>query len=176
MYSRKSLGRAMEPLWTSPVTGCSYKDFPSRTTQSCLLPTQNQIRILTNIWPEIQKDLRLWRRPAWQTLLTALKISSATAWVAPDLLKNPSNFIMYNCQKIFIWLRRPETILEIKKATFFRMINKLITHKFFKDLTKHRQNTKDLRTPPQHSQILGPQMSPSNNLKNKIPSDKYWRA
>ena len=29
----------------------------------------------------------MWRRPACQTLLKALDISSTTAWVAPDLLK-----------------------------------------------------------------------------------------
>ena len=29
----------------------------------------------------------MWRRPAYQTLLNALDISSATAQVAPDLLK-----------------------------------------------------------------------------------------
>ena len=37
--------------------------------------------------PEIPKDLSLRRRPAYQTLLKALDISSATAQVAPDLLK-----------------------------------------------------------------------------------------
>ena len=35
-------------------------------------------------------------------------------------VKSPRNFIRYNCQKICSWLRRPKTILEIrKKATFF---------------------------------------------------------
>ena len=29
----------------------------------------------------------MWRRPAWQTLSKALNMSSATAPVAPDLLK-----------------------------------------------------------------------------------------
>ena len=37
--------------------------------------------------PEIPQDLILWRRPACQTLSKALDISSATARVAPDLLK-----------------------------------------------------------------------------------------
>ena len=32
-------------------------------------------------------DLSLWKRPACQTLSKALDISSATAWVAPDLIK-----------------------------------------------------------------------------------------
>ena len=40
-----------------------------------------------NIWPEISHNLSLWRRPACQTLPKALDISSATAQVAPDLLK-----------------------------------------------------------------------------------------
>ena len=33
------------------------------------------------------QDLSLWRRPACQTLSKALDISSATAWIAPELLK-----------------------------------------------------------------------------------------
>ena len=62
MYSRKSVGPGMEPWGTPTLTGYSYEDVPSRTTQS-------------------------WRRPKYQTLSKALDISSATTWVAPDLLK-----------------------------------------------------------------------------------------
>ena len=40
-----------------------------------------------NTCPEIPEDLKLWRRPACQMLSKALDISSATARVAPDLLK-----------------------------------------------------------------------------------------
>ena len=53
--------------------------------ESCLLLTNDEIR--PDIWPAISEDLSLWRKPACQTLSKALHISSATAWVAPDLLK-----------------------------------------------------------------------------------------
>ena len=70
---------------TLALIGYSCEDFPSRTTWSRLLLRNEEIR--PNIWPEIPEDLGLWRRPACQTLSKALDISSATAQVAPDLLK-----------------------------------------------------------------------------------------
>ena len=51
------------------------------------MPITKKGRNRSNIWSEIPKDLSLWRRPACQTLLKALDIQSATAPVAPDLLK-----------------------------------------------------------------------------------------
>ena len=75
----------MEPWGTPASTGYFCEDFPSRTTQSLLLLSKKEIR--PNIWPEIPEELSLWRRPACKTLLKALNISSATAWVIPDLLK-----------------------------------------------------------------------------------------
>ena len=39
------------------------------------------------MWSEIAQDWSLWRRPACHTQLKALDISSATAQVAPGLLK-----------------------------------------------------------------------------------------
>ena len=89
---------------------------------------------------------------------------------APDLLKD------INCQKICSWLRRPETVQEIrKKVIFLEMINKLIICNFFKDFTNHRMNTKKVVvfSSPQYSHIQGPYMKPSNNLENKIGSDTY---
>ena len=73
--------------WGTPaLTGYSCEDFPSRTTQSCLLLRIEEIR--ANIWPENQWDLiSLRRRLTCQTLSKPLDISSATARVAPDLLK-----------------------------------------------------------------------------------------
>ena len=48
----------------------------------------------------------------------------------------------YNCQKIWSWPRRPETILGIReKATFIEVINNPIMYKFFKNLTNHRKKT-----------------------------------
>ena len=71
MYSRRSVGPRMEPWGTPALTGYSYEDFPSWTTQSRLLLRKREIR--PNIWPEIPSK--------------ALDISSATARVAPNLLK-----------------------------------------------------------------------------------------
>ena len=86
MYSRKSVGPRMEPWGTPALTGYSCEDFPSRTTRSCLLLRIEEIR--ANIWPENQWDLiSLQRRLTCQTLSKPLDISSATARVAPDLLK-----------------------------------------------------------------------------------------
>ena len=83
--SRKSVGIRTEPWKTPVVTGYSCEDFPSRTTQYCLLLRKNKIRV--NNWPEIPEDLILWTRPVCQTLSKVLDISSTRAWVAPDLLK-----------------------------------------------------------------------------------------
>ena len=73
----------------------------------------------------------------------ALNIWSATAPVAPDLLKSIwHNSIRHNCQKICSWLRKPKTILEIrKKDIFLNVISNPIICKFFKDFTNHRKKT-----------------------------------
>ena len=72
--------------WGTPaLTGYSCEDFLSRTTRSCLLLRIEEIR--ANIWSENQWDLSLWRRLTCQTLSKPLDLSSATARVAPDLLK-----------------------------------------------------------------------------------------
>ena len=75
----------MDPWGTPALTEYSCENFPSRTTESHQLLRKEEIR--PNILPEIPNDLSLWRRPACQTLSKALDISSATAWVTPDLLK-----------------------------------------------------------------------------------------
>ena len=75
----------MEPWGASALTGYTCENFSSRTTQSRPLLRKDEIR--PNIWPEIPYDLSLWSRPACQTLSKALYMSSATARVAPDLLK-----------------------------------------------------------------------------------------
>ena len=85
MYSRKSVGPKIEPWGTPALTRYSCEDSPSRPTRSRLLLRKEEIR--PNIWPEIPLDLSLWRRPAFQTLSKASDISSATARVAPELLK-----------------------------------------------------------------------------------------
>ena len=76
----------MDPWRTPALIGYSCEEFPSRTTWSRLLLRKEEIR--PNIWPEIPWDLGLWSRPACQTLSKALDTSSATARLAPDLLKD----------------------------------------------------------------------------------------
>ena len=83
MYSRKNVGPKIKP-WTPAFTGYPCEDFPSRATQSCLLLRKDKIG--SNTWPEIPWDLSLWRS-VWHILLKDLCKSSATAWVAPGLLK-----------------------------------------------------------------------------------------
>ena len=51
MYSRKGVGLRLEPWGCPALTGYSYKDFPSRTTERCLLLRKEEIR--PNIRPEI---------------------------------------------------------------------------------------------------------------------------
>ena len=50
MYSRESALSRMEPSGAPALTKYSCEDFPSRTTQSCLLMRNEEIR--GNIWPE----------------------------------------------------------------------------------------------------------------------------
>ena len=71
-------------------------------------------------------------------------------------------------------MRRPETILEIrKKATFLEVINKPIICKFSKDFTNHRKKTnKEVafsRKPLTGILKPGLQMRPCKNLEEKIP-------
>ena len=116
MYSRKSVWPRMEPWGTPALTRYSCEDFPFRTTQSRILPRKEEIR--ANIWPEIPYDLRLWRS-ACQSLSKALDISSATARVAPDLLKALAILSDKNCKKICSWSRKPKTTLEMRKKVTF---------------------------------------------------------
>ena len=51
MYGRKSVGPRMDPWETPASTGYSCEDFPSKTTQSCLLLRKAKTR--PNIWPKI---------------------------------------------------------------------------------------------------------------------------
>ena len=45
MYSKKSVGPIMGPWRTPALTGYSCEDFPSRTTQRCLLLRKEEIRL-----------------------------------------------------------------------------------------------------------------------------------
>ena len=61
---------------------------------------------------------------------------------SPRPIKNPSNSIRYNCQKVCSWWKRPETTLKIRERNKFpRTIVKPIIYKFFKDITNNRKKT-----------------------------------
>ena len=87
MYSRKSVGPRIKSWGTTVLTGYSWEHLPLRTTWSHQLLRKEEItKYLT--WNSI--DLSLWSRAACLTLSKALDISSATAQVAPQLLKAPA--------------------------------------------------------------------------------------
>ena len=44
MCTKKIVGPGMDPSGNPALTGYSFKDFPSRTTQSCLLLKKDKIR------------------------------------------------------------------------------------------------------------------------------------
>ena len=114
MYSRKSVGQRTKPWGTLALTGYSCEDFSSRTTWSPLLLWKEEIR--PDIWPEITYNLSLWRKQVCQTLSKALDISSATAWVAPDLLKALAILSVTTIKKSAVdWEDLKPYILEIKK-------------------------------------------------------------
>ena len=84
MYSRKSVGPRIKSWGTTVLTEYSWEHLPLRTTWSHQLLRKEEItKYLT--WNSI--DLSLWSRAACLTLSKALDISSATAQVAPQLLK-----------------------------------------------------------------------------------------
>ena len=135
MYSNKSVEPRID-LWGTPaLTGYSCEDVPSRTTRSCLLLRIEEIR--ANIWPENQWDLSLWRRPTWQTLSNVLDISSATARVAPDLLKVLAILSSTTVGRSAVL----KSYWKSEKRPHFSLINNAIIYKFFKDLTNHRKKT-----------------------------------
>ena len=53
---------------------------------------------------------------------------------SPTPIKSPSNSIKYNCKKILSWSRRPEPILKIREATFFKR-----SFKFLKNFLNQRK-------------------------------------
>ena len=118
-------------------------------------------------------------RPAWQSLLKALNISSAPAQVALDLLIiSPSNSIRYNCQKICSWTRGPETILEISmKARLLRVISKSVkliwyivfSHIPFTDILKYWNHRWDLPTIRHISKISASTYESSGSISLEPP-------
>ena len=140
---RKSVGPKMDPWRTPALTGYTCEDFPSRTTQSCLLlgGGEKKAKFMTSKRPMFVKNTRL---PNSVESVGYIKCYSSSSH---RHVKSPSNSIRHNSQKICIWSRRPKTILEIrKKAKFFWVINNPIICKFskIKSLIKssnHRKTT-----------------------------------
>ena len=137
MHSSKKAGPRMEPWGTLTLTGYYCEDFPSRATWSNLLLRKEELR--PNIWPELPKDLRLWRRPACQTLSKALEISSATAQVVPDLLKALAYLPDTTVWRSAIDLEDLKTYWQSQKRPHFSWWSTTIIYKFFKDVTNHRK-------------------------------------
>ena len=98
---------------------------------------------------------------------------------SPRPVESPSTSIRYNCQKICSWLRRPKSILEIRKNSHFsRRLTSLLFTSFSNTLlTIERRLTGQYLLAVDLSPIFwieGPAMRPSNNLENETASDTYW--
>ena len=72
-----------------------------------------------NIWPEIPFDLKFMKKTSMPKPVKSLGYIKCYSCGSPRPVKSPSNSIRYNCQKICSWLKRPKTILEIKKRAHF---------------------------------------------------------
>ena len=108
MYSRES----QEPWETPALTGYSYEDFPSKTTQTCLLLRNDKIdQYLT--WNSIR--LNFVKNTSMPNPVQSLGYIKWCSSSRPSPVKRPSNSIRYNWQKISSWSRRLETKLEIRK-------------------------------------------------------------
>ena len=129
----------MEPSGALSLTRYSRENFPSRTTQSHLLPKKDEIRPNTRL--EIPQDFSLRRRTACQTLSKALDILSVIGHVAPDLLKALAILSDTSVRRSTVDREDHKTITrnQKKKATFLQVINKPVIYKFFKDFANHRK-------------------------------------
>ena len=166
MYSKKSVGPEMEPWGTPTLTGYSYEDFPSRTTWSCLLLRKKETR--SNIWPDIPEDVSLWRRPTCQTLLKALDISSATAWVTTDMLKA---LAILSDTLIRRSALDQEDIKPYQKSEKRSHLSRWSESYLFTSFSKTLVTVE--------RRLIGwegPMIRTSNNLEHKTPSDTYWRV
>ena len=123
----------MEPWGTPTFTRYSCEEFQSRTSWSCLLLRKEEIR--QNIWPEIPKQLSLWRRPPCQSLSKAFNISTTTAQLAPDLLKALAILSDTTVRRSAVdWEDLKPHWKSEKKTTFFQVINNSIVYKFLKTI------------------------------------------
>ena len=80
----------------------------------------------------------MWRRPAWQTLLKALDISSATARVVPGLLKALAILSDVTVKRSAVDRENLKPYWKSGKSTHFsRWSTSLLFGSFFKDFTNH---------------------------------------
>ena len=131
MYSRKRVGPRMVPWVTPALTRCSCKNLLSRTTHSCLLLRKDEKRpntlIKNSIRVEFVKNINT-SHPVQS--LGYIKYHNSNK---PRPIKNSGNSVRYNCQRICSWLRKPKTMLKIRKEVLFlKVINKPIIYNFFR--------------------------------------------
>ena len=84
MCNRKGVGPRIEP-WGIPALTAFFSRLLIQNHLKLSFTKKRRNR--PNISPEIPQVIRLWKRPACQTLSKSLDISSARARVAPGLLK-----------------------------------------------------------------------------------------
>ena len=113
MYSRKRVGPRMVPWVTPALTRCSCKNLLSRTIHSCLLLRKDEKRpntlIKNSIRVEFVKNINT-SHPVQS--LGYIKYHNSNK---PRPIKNSGNSVRYNCQRICSWLRKPKTMLKIRK-------------------------------------------------------------
>ena len=100
--------------------------------------TQKRTQIRPNIWSQIPQDVSLWRRPACHTMSKALDKLSATAQVAPDLLKALAILLDTTVRRSAVDQEDLKLYWKSEKKPFFKVIKNPIIHIFFKDFTNHR--------------------------------------
>ena len=85
----------------------------------------------------------LWRRPACQTLFKALHMSSAIAWVAPDLLKALVFLLNTIVGRSPVEQKNMKPYWKSEKKAIFlkEVISKHIIYKFFKHFISHRMKS-----------------------------------
>ena len=153
-------------LWRLPTQNHSKPSFTVKR--------QNKVKYLTQKFkiPKFQKT-------SIPNSVESPEYIKCYSFSSPRPVKSLRNYIRYNCKNIFIWSRRPKTILEIiKKITFLQVINKLIIYKLFRDFLNHKKKTNRMAvcscTAFPTFLNTGPPLRPSNNIKNNIPYNLYW--
>ena len=95
----------MGPWRTPALTGYPCEEFLSRTTQSCLLVWKHKLR----------PNLIFTKKNSMPNIVKCLGYIKCYNWRSPRSIKSPSNSRRYNCLKVYIWMKRPKTLLEIRE-------------------------------------------------------------